>query len=400
MLLARFFHYLQHLYLKLLRQVAKNTKTQQLLIRFIRIAEKVLIVLWKTFLVILKALFNEVIRFFNFFRHFTWGTLKEVFNRAAEQRLHGLSSEMAFHATLALFPGLLAVFSAIGMFESLQETLYQMARLLAEFVPNEVRIIISNLLQQIFNDQHDGGIFSLSFIVSLWIFSGVLGAAMAALDQIHRIPSSEARPFWKAKLVSLGLAIGTLVLLIIASTLVLISDQIVHILAARSCLLETIPNCPLDKFWNCLLEDPVRSCMIKIRMLAVWKQWKWPITLGVVSTAFAFVYRFGPSHWQKGTPIMPGAVIAAGLWALISSLFRLYVSHFSNYNLTYGTIGTFVILLLWLYLSSLTMLIGAQLNVTVGKEMQSQKRSHIIPNPDSLSPFSEQARGKRKSGNR
>ncbi|NEP02188.1 MAG: YihY/virulence factor BrkB family protein [Symploca sp. SIO2E9] len=377
MLLAQFFHYLQHLNLKLLRQVAKHTKIQQLLIGFVRIAVKVWIVLWKAFLVILKVLFNGVVRFFSFFLHLNWATFKEVFARAAEKRLHGLSSEMAFHATLALFPGLLAVFSAIGMFESLQSTLYQMARLLAEFVPNEVRVIISNLLQQIFKDQH-GGIFSLSFIVSLWIFSGVLSAAMAALDQIHRIPSSQARPFWKAKLVSLGLAIGTLVLLIMASAFVLISDQIVHMLAARSCLLETIPNCPFDQFWNCLVKDPIRSCQLKLEMLAVWKQWKWPITLGVVSTAFAFVYRFGPSHWQKGTPIMPGAVIAAGLWALISSMFGLYVSHFSNYNLTYGTIGTFVILLLWLYLSSLAMLIGAQLNVTVGKKMQFHKRSRTI----------------------
>ncbi|NET52510.1 MAG: hypothetical protein F6K09_28650, partial [Merismopedia sp. SIO2A8] len=94
------------------------------------------------------------------------------------------------------------------------------------------------------------------------------------------------------------------------------------------------------------------------------------------------------------------SVIAAGLWALISSMFGLYVSRFSNYNLTYGTIGTFVILLLWLYLSSLAMLIGAQLNVTVGKKMQLHQRSRTILNPDSLSPFSKEVREKPKSGNR
>ena len=71
----------------------------------------------------------------------------------------------------------------------------------------------------------------------------------------------------------------------------------------------------------------------------------------------------------KGMPILPGAVLAAISWAIISSLFRLYVSNFGQYNRVYGAVGTAIILMLWLQLSALVMLVGDQLNAVVGEEM-------------------------------
>lgn len=328
---------------------------------------------WRVIRVVGNLLLKMVDPLWDFARHLNWRTLREVFHRAGKQRLPGLSAEMAYNAVLALFPGLLALVAAIGLFESLQATLSQMAGLLGAVVPDEVQEMISSLIDEILRTRNPG-VFSISFIGGIWIFSGVLGSAMAALDQIHQIPRRHVRPFWQAKLVAIGLAMGTLLLLIIASALVLISDVVVELLARQSCLLETIPNCPLEEITTCLMAPPVQNCLFKSQLLDTWQDLKWPITLGIVSTAFAFIYRFGPSRRPKKTPIIPGAVIAAIIWAVISSLFRLYVFHFGNYNWTYGTIGTFIILLWWLYLSSLAMLIGAQLNVTVGAAMKRDQR--------------------------
>ena len=75
---------------------------------------------------------------------------------------------------------------------------------------------------------------------------------------------------------------------------------------------------------------------------------------------------------------MPGAILAAVSWAVISGLFRLYVSNFGNYNRSYGAVGAVIVLMLWLYLSSWVMLIGAQLNVTVGEAMQLAKLKSAI----------------------
>ncbi len=99
----------------------------------------------------------------------------------------------------------------------------------------------------------------------------------------------------------------------------------------------------------------------------------------MVSVAFAFVYRYGPSRWTHGTPVMPGAVVAAVLWAIVSALFRLYVTDIANFNRTYGAIGAVMVLMLWLYISALVLLVGNELNVTVGEDMRTGARSDLEP---------------------
>jgi membrane protein len=329
-----------------------------------------ILALFKPLLRLLRAVKTKFGDFWLFCRCLTWSTLKEVGAKAGEQRLPGLSAEMAYNAMLALFPGLLAILSAIALFEPLQSTLYQLARLLGEVIPDDVRNLIRGLIKQILLTRNKG-LFSASFVASLWAFSGVMSAAMAALDRIHEIPIDRTRSFVKAKLISLGLSIGTIVLLILASGAVFVSDLIVQAVARQSCLLESVANCNLTDVQSCLL--PAASCPLESQLLTVWRLWRWPTSLGIVSVAFAFIYRYGPSRNQREIPIFSGAVFAAILWALFSAVFRFYVLHLSNFNWTYGTIGTFIVLLLWLYLSCLAMLIGAQLNVTVGKAMKQSK---------------------------
>lgn len=283
-------------------------------------------------------------RFFRFFRYLNGATLKKAFQRASEQRLPGLAAEMAYNAMLSLFPSILALLTAIGLFKSLRYSFKNLADQVGQVAPKEAFFLIQGFVQTI-SHSHNQGLFSLSFIVALWTASGALSAAMAALDEINQIPLNRRRPFWKAKLVSLGLTIGTIVLLIAASFLLLISDFIVKIVASQ-------------------------SGTFKPGLLYLWRLLTWPSAFVIIASAFAFVYRFGPSRWAKGTPIMPGAIVAAVSWAILSSLFRLYVSNFGNYNAAYGAVGTFIVLMLWLNLSSLVMLFGAQLNATVGEAIR------------------------------
>ena len=133
----------------------------------------------------------------------------------------------------------------------------------------------------------------MSFLGAIWAFSGVMSGAMAALDRIDEIPSDRTRPFWKAKLISLALSIGTIILLILASGVVFVSDLIVQAIARQSCLLESVANCDLTDVQNCLLLAD--NCPLESQLLGVWRRWRWPISLGIVSLAFAFVYRYGPA---------------------------------------------------------------------------------------------------------
>jgi membrane protein len=285
-------------------------------------------------------------RFFRFFRHLNLVILRKTFARAMKRRLIGLSAEMAYNAMLALFPAILAILTAIGLFEeSLQATFRALANQLSEIAPEEALQIIRDFAIGL-NLTKNRSLFSLSFVLAIWVSSGALSAAMNALDQIHEIPIKKARPFWKAKLISLGLTIGSIFLLVTASFLVFISDFIIRIVVHQS------------------------GASV---LLTLWRLLTWPLALGIVATACAFIYRFGPSRWTHGTPIMPGAILAALSWAILSALFRLYVENFGNYNKVYGAVGAVIVLLLWLQMSSFVLLLGDQLNVTVGDTMQQSR---------------------------
>lgn len=283
-------------------------------------------------------------RFFRFFRHLNVKTIGKTIADANQKRLPGLAAEMAYNAMLSLFPAVLSVLTAIGLFKPLKITFQSLADRLSAVAPEEVLGLLQNFANAISTSQNTG-LFSFSFILALWASSGALSAAMTALDQINRVPPARTRPFWKARLVALGLTIGAILLLLLAVMLVFVSDIVVRNVAQQSGTFEP-------------------------ELLHLWQLLTLPLVLIIMSALFAFIYRFGPSRWNSGQPIMPGAVLAALFWALLSNLFRLYVRYFGNYNQVYGAVGAVIVLLLWLYMSSLVLLIGGQLNVTVGEAMR------------------------------
>jgi len=279
----------------------------------------------------------------------TPSTLRQVIRRTGEQRLPSLASEMAYNAILGLFPGILALLTAIGLVASLEATLMQVAGRWSDVAPVEALTLINNFTQEV-SQGGNGRLFSLSFGFSLWASSGAISAAMRALDEIHDVPRGQSRPFWKAKLVSLGLTLGTLLLLLVACALIFVSDWLVHRVAAQG------------------------GPMISLALLHLWRWLSWPLALGIVAAAFVLIYRFGPSRWQPGKPLVPGAVLAALAWAGLSLGFRLYGAHFGHFNRVYGAVGAVIVLLLWLYLGSLSMLMGDQVNVTVGDDLRRRAR--------------------------
>jgi membrane protein len=289
-------------------------------------------------------------RFLRFFRHLNWRTLKKTFARTMETRLFGLASEIAFNAMLSLFPAILALLTAIGLLaESLQNTFKQLATQLSQVLPEEALVLIRDFATTEITNSKNSGLFSLSFLLAIWTASGAVNTAMTALDQIHQIPREQIRPFWKAKLVSLGLTIGTMLLLVSASFLVFTSDWLLGMVARENGSL--------------------------IFLFEIWQLLRWPLALSIVAYAFGFIYRYGPSVWNSGTPMMPGAILAAIFWAMLSAMFRLYVANFGNYNKVYGAVGAVIVLMLWLSMSAAVMLIGDQLNVIVGEDMRSKLQS-------------------------
>ena len=381
-----------------------------------------------------------VASFLLFFRYlFRWITIKKTIFYVSKRRLTGLSAEIAYHTMLGLFPAIIAVLTVIGMVEnsvgdkdlSVRSSLAQIAANLQEILPPQGWQLLSDFASEISKDASKSW-FSLSFIVAIWVFSGAISAAIAALDRISLIPRSQKRPFWHAKIVALILTIGTIGLLILASFLVLLGEPaielafklnwvallatiwqilsgpvILAILATTLALIYQIARFPADPKYrfhkisaivlvlgiasillflinlfldliNILIHSSNITTTIEYLLLNIWDTLSWPVALVIVATAFACIYRFGPSRWTKGTPLVPGAVLAALFWAVVSALFRLYVLNFGNYNKVYGTIVGFIVLMLWLYISSLVMLLGYQLNIIVGNAIKTEKKKRTF----------------------
>ncbi|MFP4008261.1 MAG: YihY/virulence factor BrkB family protein [Spirulinaceae cyanobacterium] len=336
-------------------------------------------------------------RFFRFFYYLNWYTLKQTVRYAMQSRLSGLSAEMAYNSMLALFPAILALVTAMSLFEdtivawlyrfiglfqevegeSLQASLRNIAIQLRIIAPDMAWQLLTNFVTQI-TQVKNRGLLSVSFFAAIWISSAAVGAAMNALDQIDRVPKRFRRPFWKAKLVSIVLTLGSIALLAIASFLILIGDLLVKffvdVITRLPNLVEILPG-----FQPLSVKEAENWANTAAYLLDIWQWLSWPVALCIVIIAFAFIYRFGPSRWDVGTPILPGATLAALSWAGISSLFRIYVANFGQYNKVYGAVGAVIVLMLWLYLSSLVMLLGAQLNAIVGQSMRkSQKNKAIV----------------------
>jgi membrane protein len=306
-------------------------------------------------------------RFFRFFKYLNLTTVREVVVSIGQQRLPGLAAEIAYSAALAMFPAILALLTAIGLVGSSQAAFGEMAKQLSLIAPAEVLEVVQRFIQEV-SPGSSQSLLSISFVAALWAASGAVSSAMSALDRIHQVPPRQLRPFWKAKIVSIILTVGTILLLVAASTVVFVSDVIIKIVVVQS-----------DQIVEAVAKRPN---FLEPQVLRVWQRLSMPLALSMVAIAFAFIYRFGPSRWYKGTPILPGAFLATLAWAVCSKLFSFYVANFGNYNRIYGAVGAVIVVLLWLQLGALTLLIGAQLNFTVGKAMHPKPQSPGRIRPD------------------
>ena len=356
-----------------------------------------------------------------------WGTVRKTIACVIQKRLTGLAAEMAFHAVLGLFPAIIAILSAISLFErSVELTLIDLAIHFVDIVPIQVWTLLIEFIEDIRSAESNW--FSFSYIIAVWIISGVLSAAINALDRIHHVAPKDKRSYLQTKAVALYLTLLTIVFLFLACFLLWVGDFLLEIALQQSwnllllsiwkifSIIITIAIAVItaitiaqfqtrltkrDRLLGTLYDRDFKSIAIAITVIVgillvrlvyayysvventivnsnleiavgnllvyVWRILGFPIALGLVTVAFSLIYRYGASVRLKNTPVFPGAILAAISWAMVSLLFRLYVLHIGIYNKIYGAMGTVVILMLWLYLSSLVMLIGEQVNVILGE---------------------------------
>lgn len=266
----------------------------------------------------------------------TWKELaKRVWAEIIADDVFGQAAKLSYYFLLALFPLLLFLTSLLGYFAQAGTELREnLLNLLGMMVPGSASDLLHSTVHEITKDS-SGGKLSFGILATLWAASNGMAAISETLNVAYEL--EERRPWWKTRLIAIGLTIALALLIISALTLVLFGGKIAEAIAA--------------------------SFGLGDAFTLAWKILQWPAVLAFVLLAFGIIYYFAPDlrnpRWQW---VSPGSVVGVILWLLVSFGFRFYLHFFDSYSATYGSLGAVIILMLWLYLTGAAVLIGGEVN--------------------------------------
>ena len=274
---------------------------------------------------------------------FTKRLIKEI----GEDDISGRAAELAYRFFLSLFPFFIFL-AALGGFVAdmvgAANPTDEIMDLLGDNVPADVASVLRTQLEQVIESQN-AGLLSIGILGALVTASSGIATLIKGMNRIYGV--KEARPFWKRYLLSLGITLFAGGALIIAFFLFVVG-QVYGLKIAN----------------EVGLEGQAAQLITFAR---------WPVVLLTVLTAVAFLYWAAPNAKQPFRWITPGALVFAFAWLLLNYLFGLYLSNFGSYNATYGALGSVVIVLLWFYLTSFLLLLGAEINAVLIEEIAPEK---------------------------
>jgi membrane protein len=286
-----------------------------------------------------------------------WAALKRTVREFKEDNLTDWAAALTYYGVLAIFPALLVLTSILGLVgESATQPLIDE---LGKVAPGPAKEIFTSALENLQGDQGAAGvIFIVGLVAALWSASGYVSAFMRASNAIYDM--EEGRPIWKTLPVRVGLTLVLLVLLAVTTLAVVLTGDLAKEIGDLIGLGDTA--------------------------VAVWSIAKWPVLLLVVSFMFALLYWAAPNVKQPGFRwLSPGGILAVVGWLIASAAFAFYVSNFGSYNKTYGALGGVIVFLVWLWISNIMILLGAEFNAELdrGRAIEGGMR------PEDKEPFAE-----------
>jgi membrane protein len=269
-----------------------------------------------------------------------------------KDRVLDQSAKLSFYFLLSLFPLLIFLIAVLGLLlqsgPAFQEELH---KYLTAVVPESASDLINSTLQEI-TRRPGAARLSMALLFTWWAATNGMLAIIEGLNIAYEV--EESRPWWKKQLVASGLTIVVLGLIAAAMLLLIYGGR-----------------------WN---DDIVRHFGFVGFMAGLWHVLRWLLLLAFVLMTFNILYVCAPNvkhrrwHW-----LMPGTIVGVALWLGVSFGFKLYLSFFNTYTLTYGSIGAVIILLLWFYLSGIAILVGGEVNSEIEKAAGRSKAPQTTP---------------------
>jgi membrane protein len=286
-----------------------------------------------------------------------WAALKRTGKEFKEDNLTDWAAALTYYGVLAIFPALIVLVSILGLVgDSATQPLIDN---LGTVAPGPAKEIFTNALKNLQGDQGAAGVlFIIGLLGALWSASGYVAAFMRASNSIYDM--EEGRPVWKTLPVRVGLTIVLLTLLAVTTIAVVLTGG--------------------------LAEKVGDLIGLGSTAVTVWNIAKWPVLLLVVSFMFALLYWAAPNVKQPGFRwVSPGGILAVVGWLIASGAFAFYVGNFGSYNKTYGALGGVVVFLVWLWISNIMILLGAEFN----SELERGRAIEGGMRPEDREPFAE-----------
>jgi membrane protein len=273
-----------------------------------------------------------------------WPILKRTFAEFREDGMTDWAATLTYYGLLSLFPALIALVSLVGIFADPQETTKKLTDIVTELGPESAADTFSGPVESITSNRGASGImFFVGLALALYSASNYVGAFGRASNVIYE--TREGRPFWKLRPLQLLVTLVMVILLALAAMALVLTGPVVDAVAGPLGIGETA--------------------------VSVWNIAKWPALLVFAAAIIAVLYYTSPNVKLRGFKwITPGSILAIVLWIVASAGFALYVANFGAYDKVYGTLGGLVVLLIWMWISNLAILMGAELNAEVERDRQ------------------------------
>jgi membrane protein len=243
------------------------------------------------------------------------------------------AAALTYYGVLSIFPGILVLVSLLGLLG--QSTTQSLTTNLTNAAPSTVRTILQHAIRTLQGGHTTAGVLAIvGILLALWSASGYVAAFMRASNAIYEVP--EGRPVWKTLPIRLGVTVVLMVLLVVSAVMVVVTGGVARHVG--------------------------QALGIGSTAVTVWGIAKWPVLFILVCIMIGLLYWASPNARHGFRWIGPGAVIAVVLWLIASGLFTLYVANFSNYNKVYGTLAGMIIFLIWLWITNIAILLGAEFN--------------------------------------
>jgi membrane protein len=220
-----------------------------------------------------------------------------------------------------------------------------------------VRKIIMTDVTHLQNSHAAAGILGIAgILLALWSASNYVAAFMRASNVIYDVP--EGRPIWKTAPIRLGVTLVTMILLVASALIVVVTGGLAQ------------------KVGNVL--------GLGSTAVTVWDIAKWPVLLIIIGLILAILFWASPNARHGFQWVSPGGITAVVLWLVASALFAVYVANFGHYNRIYGSLGGIIIFLIWMWISNVAILLGAEFNAELERG-----RAVAAGHPADQEPFSE-----------